>query len=61
MKQLLVRLIRSHILNLGTITILFSLSRFIIKLILRCVIAGQRTAWMLTLATEAEIIDMFKS
>lgn len=30
-------------------------------LILRCVIVGQRRAWMLNLPAEAEIIDMFKS
>lgn len=43
-KQLLVQVIRSHILNLTPFNILFPLSRFVIKLILRCVIAGQFTA-----------------
>lgn len=60
LKRLLVQVIRSHIYNSAPLPFLFSLSRFIIKLILRSVIAGQCTAWLLTLATEADIIDRLK-
>lgn len=59
--KLLVQVISNHISKLNTITISFSLSRAVIKLILRCVIAGQFTAWLLILASLAEIIDIFRA